>query len=149
MVVEQVSHHPPITAYYISNDSRKLSLQGHNAQKTSFSGASIIGDFPPRHLGGLNLLICRNLHVSVKQIGHAVLTIVLPSGEEERYLITFPRLVIAGLLVGSPYIELSEQTYIASSTGWLSTVCHLILIYWVFIQLDYLDRVLWSRLFLR
>ena len=59
----------------------------------------------------------------MKQIGHAVLTIVLPSGEEEQYLITFPRLVIAGLLVGSPYIELSESTYIASSSGWLSSVC--------------------------
>ena len=38
LVVEQVSHHPPITAYYISNASRNLALQGHSAQKTSFSG---------------------------------------------------------------------------------------------------------------
>lgn len=38
LIVEQVSHHPPITAYYISNESRKISLQGHSAQKTSFSG---------------------------------------------------------------------------------------------------------------
>ena len=40
LVVEQVSHHPPITAYHISNAAKGLSLQGHNAQKTSFSGAS-------------------------------------------------------------------------------------------------------------
>ncbi|KAH8114912.1 Oxysterol-binding protein [Phellopilus nigrolimitatus] len=100
LVVEQVSHHPPITAYYISNESKGLALQGHNAQKTSFSGASII----------------------VKQIGHAILTLDLPSGEKETYLITLPRLVIAGLLVGSPYIELSESSYIASSTGYLSTI---------------------------
>ena len=38
LIVEQVSHHPPITAYYISNASRKIALQGHSAQKTSFSG---------------------------------------------------------------------------------------------------------------
>jgi Oxysterol-binding protein len=38
LVVEQVSHHPPITAYHIANKSRGISLQGHNAQKTSFSG---------------------------------------------------------------------------------------------------------------
>ena len=58
----------------------------------------------------------------VKQVGHATLTLDLPSGEKETYLITLPRLVIAGLLVGSPYIELSETSYIASSTGYLSTV---------------------------
>lgn len=38
LVVEQVSHHPPITAYYIANPSRGVTLEGHNAQKTSFSG---------------------------------------------------------------------------------------------------------------
>ena len=38
LVVEQVSHHPPITAYYLSNESKGLHLQGHSAQKTSFSG---------------------------------------------------------------------------------------------------------------
>ena len=43
LTVEQVSLHPPITAYYIENKSKGLSLQGHNAQKTSFSKASIIG----------------------------------------------------------------------------------------------------------
>ena len=39
LVVEQVSHHPPITAYYLENESKGLKLQGHSAQKTSFSGA--------------------------------------------------------------------------------------------------------------
>ena len=38
IVVEQGSHHPPITAYYIANPSRGVTLEGHNAQKTSFSG---------------------------------------------------------------------------------------------------------------
>jgi len=100
LAVEQVSHHPPITAYYISNPTKNISLQGHNAQKTSFSGASI----------------------NVKQIGHATLTLTLPTGAVEKYVITLPRLVIAGLLMGSPYIELAESSYIASSTGYLSTI---------------------------
>lgn len=60
----------------------------------------------------------------MKQIGHAILTLKLPSGETETYLITLPRLVIAGLLLGSPYIELSQTSYIASSTGYVSTVSH-------------------------
>lgn len=100
LLVEQVSHHPPITAYYIENPQKGISLQGHSAQKTSFSGGSII----------------------VKQIGHAILTVNLPNGEKEEFLITLPRLRIDGLWYGSPYIELSETSYIQSSTGWLSTI---------------------------
>lgn len=38
LVVEQVSHHPPITAYHIANEAKGIVLNGHNAQKTSFSG---------------------------------------------------------------------------------------------------------------
>jgi hypothetical protein len=38
LISEQVSHHPPITAYVIWNDQAGVKLQGHNAQKTSFSG---------------------------------------------------------------------------------------------------------------
>ncbi|KAJ7468621.1 hypothetical protein FB451DRAFT_1256795 [Mycena latifolia] len=90
LLVEQVSHHPPITAYVIENASKGLKLVGHNAQKTSFSAGSII----------------------VKQIGHAVLTVKLPSGSEETYLLTLPRLRIDGLWYGSPYIELCEHSYI-------------------------------------
>jgi hypothetical protein len=100
LLVEQVSHHPPITAYHISNSSKGLTLQGHNAQKTSFSAGNII----------------------VKQVGHAVLTVALPSGEREQYLITLPRLRIEGIWYGSPYIELSDSSYIQSSSGWLSTI---------------------------
>jgi len=100
LLVEQVSHHPPITAYRIENKAKGLVLQGHNAQKTSFSAGSII----------------------VKQIGHAVLTVALASGDKEEYLITFPRLRIDGLWYGSPYIELAETSWIQSSTGWQSTI---------------------------
>ncbi|KAI9068859.1 Oxysterol-binding protein [Trametes sanguinea] len=100
LVVEQVSHHPPITAYYISNPSKGLALQGHSAQKTSFSSGSIV----------------------VKQIGHAVLTVDLPGGKKEEFLITLPRLRIDGIWYGSPYIELTGVSYIQSSSGWLSTI---------------------------
>ena len=60
--------------------------------------------------------------IIVKQVGHAVLTVKLPTGEMEEYLITLPRLRIDGLWYGSPYIELTETSYIQSSTGWLSQV---------------------------
>ena len=65
---------------------------------------------------------CVGGSIIVKQIGHAVLTVGLPGGQQEEYLITLPRLRIDGLWYGSPYIELTETSYIQSSTGWLSTV---------------------------
>jgi len=94
LLVEQVSHHPPITAYTIENKSKGLKLVGHNAQKTSFSSGSII----------------------VKQIGHAILTV-----GKEQYLITLPKLRIDGLWYGSPYIELTDTSYIIGG-GFISTI---------------------------
>lgn len=120
LLVEQVSHHPPITAYRIENKKKGLVLVGHNAQKTSFSGTSrsIRLSCITRFDGMLGLAGS----IIVKQIGHAILTVTLPSGSVEEYLITLPRLRIDGIIYASPYIELSETSYIASSTGWVATV---------------------------
>ncbi|KAF9445032.1 oxysterol binding protein [Macrolepiota fuliginosa MF-IS2] len=94
ILVEQVSHHPPITAYVIENKTKGVKLVGHNAQKTSFTSGSII----------------------VRQIGHAILTV----GNQE-YLITLPKLRIDGLWYGSPYIELTDTSYIIGG-GFISTI---------------------------
>lgn len=58
----------------------------------------------------------------MKQVGHATLTVSLPDGTKEDYLITLPRLRIEGLWYGSPYIELTDTSHIQSSSGWLSTI---------------------------
>lgn len=60
--------------------------------------------------------------IIVKQVGHAILTVTLTSGEKEEYLITLPRLRIDGLWYGSPYIELADTSYIQGSNGWQSVV---------------------------
>ena len=60
--------------------------------------------------------------IIVKQVGHAILTVNLPSGGQEEYLITLPRLRIDGLWYGSPYIELVDTSYIQGSNGWQSVV---------------------------
>ncbi|KIY62134.1 Oxysterol-binding protein [Cylindrobasidium torrendii FP15055 ss-10] len=100
LLVEQVSHHPPITAYCIENKSKGVKLTGHNAQKTSFSSGSII----------------------VKQIGHAVLTVTPNGGGAPiEYLLTLPRLRIDGIWYGSPYIELTDTTFI-SGGNFVSTI---------------------------
>ncbi|OQO07920.1 hypothetical protein B0A48_06712 [Cryoendolithus antarcticus] len=96
LVSEQVSHHPPVTAYSIWNDKHGVRLQGYNAQKASFS---------------------RTIHV--RQVGHAILHL---DAWDEDYLITLPSLHIEGLITGSPYVELNKSTYIVGSNGFTSKV---------------------------
>lgn len=95
LVSEQVSHHPPVTAYCITNKEHGIQLQGYNAQKASFS---------------------RTIHV--KQIGHALLTFTPPGSQSpEQYIISLPALHIENLIYGAPFVELGKYTHIASSSG--------------------------------
>ncbi|KAF2226275.1 hypothetical protein BDZ85DRAFT_48190 [Elsinoe ampelina] len=96
LVSEQVSHHPPVTAYSIWNKKHGVRLEGYNAQKASFGRT-----------------------INVKQVGHAKLTI---DAFNESYLITLPALHIEGLISGSPFVELEKSTYIVSSTGFTSKI---------------------------
>lgn len=94
------SHHPPATAYNITNIPSGVRLEGYNAQKASFSKT-----------------------INIKQIGHAVLTVPAPSSEDaDVFLITLPSLHIEGLIFGSPFIELDGSSYITSSTGFTAKV---------------------------
>ncbi|KAM7197672.1 protein KES1 [Naviculisporaceae sp. PSN 640] len=100
LISEQVSHHPPATAYSITNVPTGVHLEGYNAQKASFSKT-----------------------INIKQIGHAVLTVPAPSSEvPDKYLITLPSLHIEGLIFGSPFIELDGASYITSSTGFTAKI---------------------------
>ncbi|KAK6593915.1 oxysterol-binding protein [Botrytis cinerea] len=96
LISEQVSHHPPVTAYQISNKKHGVYLQGYNAQKASFSRT-----------------------INVKQIGHAVFSI---PAYNETYLITLPNLHIEGLIFGSPFVELEAKSYITSSSGFTAKI---------------------------
>ncbi|KAF5105103.1 hypothetical protein DV451_000019 [Geotrichum candidum] len=98
LVSEQVSHHPPVTGYAIWNDDNKVQLQGYNGIKASLSTSAI----------------------SVRQYGHAVLT--LDSFGGEKYLITLPALHIEGILFGSPYVELEGKSFIQSTSGYKATI---------------------------
>jgi len=100
LVAEQVSHHPPITAFHIENKQAKVVLTGHFAQKTSFTGKTIY----------------------VKQVGFAKIQVGLADSTEETYVITLPRLRIDGLLLGKPYVELTESQYIQSSSGFHTVI---------------------------
>lgn len=102
LISEQVSHHPPATAYCIRNDKTGVQLEGYNAQKATFKSTII-----------------------VKQIGHAVLTIPVGAGDNkqlERYLITLPSLHIEGLIFGAPFVELDGSSTITSSSGYTAKI---------------------------
>ncbi|RKF56295.1 Protein HES1 [Golovinomyces cichoracearum] len=96
LISEQVCHHPPVTAYRISNKTHGVFLEGYNSQRASFSRT-----------------------INVRQIGRAILTI--PSFNDT-YLISLPSLHIEGLLFGCPFVELNDQSYITSSSGYTARI---------------------------
>lgn len=73
VLCEQVSHHPPVTGFYIKNDKAGVVLNGHSGQKTRISNATLVCD----------------------QTGLEVLT--LKSRYNESYLFTSPSLTVRGI----------------------------------------------------
>ena len=96
LLSEQVSHHPPMTAFSIFIDKNDVSLQGYNHIKTGFT---------------------KTLTLTVKPYGHVILKI-----KDETYLITTPPLHIEGILVASPFVELGGRSFIQSSNGMLCVI---------------------------
>ena len=93
LLVERVSRNPPIIAYIIENKSEELGVVGQNTPKTGFSGTYI------RNFTSFRIFIFHFTagSVIIKRIGHAVLTVSLPSGTKGEYCITLPRLRRDGL----------------------------------------------------
>ncbi|RIA83324.1 hypothetical protein C1645_743145 [Glomus cerebriforme] len=104
---EQVSHHPPISAFYLENQKAGVSANGHTGQKSHFRATAA--------------------RIDVIQVGHII---VRMRDHSEKYLITLPSLQILGLWRGAPYVELSGTSVIQSNNyniliefsgkGWLS-----------------------------
>lgn len=97
LLSEQVSHHPPVTAYAIDNQDNDVHLQGYNQVKATFSATS----------------------VNVKQYGHALLTY---GKLNETYLVTLPPLHIEGIIVALPFVELEGKLYIQGSNGMIAVI---------------------------
>ncbi|WLF77270.1 Oxysterol-binding protein 4 [Lodderomyces elongisporus] len=97
LLSEQVSHHPPVTAYAIENLKNKVLLQGYNGITSSISTTSI----------------------NIKQYGHALLDY---DDLKESYLVTLPPLHIEGLITAAPFVELEGTSYIQSSNGYFTVI---------------------------
>lgn len=97
LVSEQVSHHPPITAYAVENKKNNTILEGYNGIRASMSTTAL----------------------NVKQFGHALLEY---RNLNETYLVTLPPLHIEGILAFSPFVELEQKSFIQSSAGYYTVI---------------------------
>lgn len=98
LIVEQVSHHPPVTACSIYNKERGISSRGFVGQETSFSLVS---------------------GVAVRQTGYAI---IKDDKHDETHLMTMPTILVKGVTSGNPYPELEGPSYITSSSGYMTKI---------------------------
>ncbi|XP_052066520.1 oxysterol-binding protein-related protein 9-like isoform X2 [Mytilus californianus] len=96
-IAEQVSHHPPISAFYAEHFNKKISLDGYIWTKSKFLGLSI----------------------GVHMIGQGVISVI---DYDEEYTITFPNGYGRSILT-VPWIELGGKcTLSCAKTGYNATV---------------------------
>lgn len=96
-LAEQVSHHPPVSAFYAEHPSKNVYLNGHIWTKSKFLGLSI----------------------AVHNVGQACLN--MPD-HNEQYILTFPSGYGRSIL-GTPWIELGGKCSIKCvESGYLANV---------------------------
>lgn len=95
-LTEQISHHPPISAYYASCPTRGVALMGIDQISARVSGTGV-RVAPGSQNKGIFIQI---------QSGH---------GEGEQYQITHPIAMVNGMLRGSFYVTVGESTIITCS----------------------------------
>ncbi|BFZ59235.1 hypothetical protein YB2330_000241 [Saitoella coloradoensis] len=88
-VTEQVSHHPPVSAYYASCAEKGIVMRGLDQVSAKFTGTSI-KVFP----GEQN----RGVWITLKQRG------------DEEYLVTHTSASVSGFLMGSPTINIHDAS---------------------------------------
>ena len=97
LVVEQVSHHPPVTACYMYDEANGVRAEGYTRVEMTFSGGAI----------------------QIRQTGHAILHL---DGFDEDYLIPIPGFKVKGFMTGTLYPELEGTHHIVSSAGFTSEI---------------------------
>ncbi|XP_060555680.1 LOW QUALITY PROTEIN: oxysterol-binding protein-related protein 9-like [Ruditapes philippinarum] len=96
-IAEQVSHHPPISAFYAEHANKRITLDGYIWTKSKFLGLSI----------------------GVHMIGQAVISLL---DWDEEYIITFPNGYGRSILT-VPWVELGGNiTVSCPKTGYNATV---------------------------
>ncbi|KAI0107298.1 Oxysterol-binding protein [Hypoxylon sp. NC0597] len=96
LVTEQVSHHPPATAFRIWNDAHGVRLEGHVEPRAYFSST-----------------------INIERRGYSILHI---DKYDEDHWITMPKAHVEGIVTFQIAPELSGISYIRSSSGYTSRI---------------------------
>ncbi|KAG6379565.1 hypothetical protein JVT61DRAFT_10068 [Boletus reticuloceps] len=97
-MTEQVSHHPPVSAYYATCPARSIEMRGIDQISAKISGTS--------------------LRVSPGSYNRGIyINITGGPGEGEQYQITHPIASVNGILRGSFYITVADSTIITCTGG--------------------------------
>jgi len=96
LVSEQVSHHPPITAMHISDESAGVRADGYARVEMTFNGA-----------------------VHVNQVGHAIYRV---DRYNEEYLVPLPDVKVKGFLSGCLYPEITGTYHILGINGFAAEI---------------------------
>jgi hypothetical protein len=97
MMVEQVSHHPPISAFYLMNRKAGVHVNGYSGQATKFTGSAIRYQQPGR------------VYLYVEKYN-------------EEYSISLPELHIRGLVNGQPFVEITGAIDILGTNDWAARI---------------------------
>ena len=97
-LTEQVSHHPPVSAYFASCPSRHIDMAGIDQISAKVSGTTL--RVAPGHFN-------KGIYLSLTG----------GPGSGERYHITHPVAAVNGILRGSFYVTISESTIITCEGG--------------------------------
>ena len=87
-VAEQVSHHPPISAYYYCVPEHNIIISGDVRPKSKFLGNS------------------------AATLMQGTSRVILTSHNEEEYLINLPNVYARGILFGTMFIEMGDSVII-------------------------------------
>jgi oxysterol-binding protein-related protein 9/10/11 len=97
VISEQVSHHPPTTAAYISDDEHGVHAEAYSTQHTTLSGTSVM----------------------IRQSGHGIVKV---DKYNETYLLPLPDVQARSVLTGAPWPELNDTYKILSSSGYTAEI---------------------------
>lgn len=93
-VTEQVSHHPPVSAYYASCPARHIAMQGIDQISAKVSGTATVRVAPGEYNAGIFIRLTGG------------------PGQGESYHITHPVANVNGILKGSFYVTIGDSTII-------------------------------------
>ena len=97
MAVEQVLHHPPVSAFYLNNRKAGVYVNGFSGQSTKFTGTAIRYQQPGR------------VYLFLEKY-------------REEYSISLPELHIRGLVNGQPFVEITGTIDILGTNDWASQI---------------------------